>query len=184
MNSHQKPQKPRVRAARFSMAAAFALMMLWTSPLAAAPSAPQLAMFREAISDIAERYIGMPYLFGADPDVDGAADNSHLMCAIYREAARAAGLSFPGYMPMRTLLSHTRQIRASDAAPGDLMVLEDGHAAMIYRFGSPIDFDVIYVSFKRGKVISFNSRNLVYEVYWRRYLDGFYRLDPGLLTPP
>lgn len=154
------------------------------SPAQAASPEEKLSAFRDGIPGIAEKYIGMPYAFGADPDHQGKADNSHLLCAIYNEASQKAGLSFPGYMPMRVLLSHAVKVAPGELRSGDLMVLNDGQAAMIYRVKNPEHFDLIYASLKRGEVISFSSHNLVYEVYWLENLDGFYRIDPELLTSP
>lgn len=159
------------------------LMISAKTTAIAAPPEAKLAVFRNSIPGVAEQYIGMPYAFGADPIHHGEADNSHLMCAIYDAAAQKAGLSFPGYMPMRILLAHTVKVKPGDLQPGDLMVLNDGHAAMITRMKNSEYFELIYASLKRGEVISFNSRNLVYEVYWLAHLDGFYRFDPDLLVP-
>ena len=171
----------RLRPAVFGLAAV--LVLIWQAPAPAAPDEADLAAFRESIPAAAERYIGTPYAFGADPFHHGAADNSHLLCAIYQDAAETAGLSFPGYMPMEMLLSRTVRVDPDAIQPGDLMVLKDGHAAMIYRMAGAGHFDLIYASLKRGEVISFNSRNLVYEIYWLVHLDGFYRLKPALLSP-
>jgi hypothetical protein len=163
---------------------AIAMVLLWKNAATAAPGEAALAVFRESIPGVAVRYIGMPYAFGADPDRHGAADNSHLMCAIYGEAAGKAGLAFPGYMPMGMLLARTVRVPPDELRPGDLMVLKDGLAAMIYRMTDAAHFDLIYASLKRKEVITFSSRNLVYEVYWWVHLDGFYRLDPALLSAP
>jgi len=57
-------------------------------------------------------------------------------------------------------------------------VLNDGLAALIWGKESPDQFNMIYVSGKRRSVITFNSRNVVYEAYWLKYLKGFYRLTP------
>ncbi len=134
--------------------------------------------FKQKISEIAVRYIGMPYRFGGDPDYSGTADNSHLLCSIYDKAAKAAGMKFMGYMPMRMLLRNTVRISRDELENGDLIVLnEGGHAALIYNLKSPDDFDLLYASFKRKEVISFNSKNIVFEAYWLKYLKGFYRLS-------
>jgi hypothetical protein len=34
----------------------------------------------------------------------------------------------------------------------------------------------IYVSEKRGQVISFHSDNLVFDAYWLKHMTGFFRL--------
>ncbi len=133
--------------------------------------------FRQKISEIAVRYIGMPYRFGGDPDHSGTADNSHLLCSIYDKAARSAGMKFIGYMPMRSLLRNTVRVSRDELENGDLIVLNEGHAALIYNLKSPDDFDLLYASLKRQEVISFNSKNIVFEAYWLKYLKGFYRLS-------
>lgn len=139
--------------------------------------------FENRISEAAEQYIGLPYTFGGDPEKAGAADNSHLLCSIYENAASLAGLRFAGYMPMRMLMSHTMPIRQESLRNGDLMVLKDGHAAMIYNLKSPDHFDLIYASLKKQEVISFNSRNVVFEAYWLINLEGYYRPAEQLFAP-
>ncbi len=135
------------------------------------------SILKEKIAEIAPDYIGVPYRFGGDPDSTGAADNSHLFCAIYEKAAQASGLRFMGYMPMRSLLRNTVRISSEDVRNGDLMVLKNGHAAMMYKTGPQGALHFLYASLKRQEVISFTSRNVVFEVFWLKNLRGFYRLD-------
>jgi len=140
-------------------------------------------IFENKISDIAERYIGIPYRFGKALDKSWALDNSHLLGLIYYEAAKKAGLRFKGYMPMKELLSNTVEVQRHELKNGDLIVLNDGHAAMIYRVENRDKFYMIYTSLKRQRVISFNSQNVVFEVYWLANLKGFYRLTEDMFLP-
>jgi len=73
------------------------------------------------ISDIAERYVGIPYGFGKDLEKYRALDNSHLLCLIYHEAAKQAGLRFKGYMPIKSLLRNTVEVRRDELKNGDLI---------------------------------------------------------------
>ena len=132
-------------------------------------------ILEDKISDIAERYIGIPYGFGKDLKKSRSLDNSHLLCLIYHEAAKQAGLRFKGYMPMKRLLRNTVEVQRDDLKNGDLIVLNEGHAALIYKVGNRDNFHMIYASSKRRQVISFNSQNVVFEVYWLENLKGFFR---------
>ena len=140
-------------------------------------------VFIENISKIAERFIGTPYKFGGDFTSSWAIDNSHLLCTIYDEAAQRAGFNFKGYMPMKELLRNTVKIERNDLRIGDLIVLNDGHAALIYKFENRNKFFMVYASLKRNEVISFNSQTVVYEAYWLKNLGGFYRLSDEVLIP-
>lgn len=136
----------------------------------------------EVLPSIAELYIGIPYKFGGDPEKAGSADNSHLLCDIYDKAAQSAGLKFIGYMPMQYLLDNTIQVQKNELKIGDLVVLNDGHAAMIYKFTNKDDFHLIYASFIRKQVISFHSQNVVFEAFWLKNLKGFFRLSKKMFS--
>ena len=71
-------------------------------------------IFKNSLTTIAERYIGIPYKLGGHPEHDGMIDNSHLFCLIYEKACREVGLKFRNYMPMALLLKNTHQIPAND----------------------------------------------------------------------
>ena len=66
---------------------------------------------------------------------------------------------------MEMLLKNTVEVERDDLKAGDLMVLNNKHAAMIYNFENPDKFYLIYASQKRQQVISFNSQNLVFELF-------------------
>jgi hypothetical protein len=158
-------------------------MHRWAIPAEAAIREEKFLRFEEAVSLVARQYIGTPFGFGKSAVESGAVDNSHLFHLIYSEAAQMAGMHYLGYAPMDRLLERTFQISRRDIRAGDLIVLKDGLAAMIYRIESPNLFHMIYVSEKRREVISFNSGNVVYEVYWLEHLRGFFRLTPFNFTP-
>jgi hypothetical protein len=142
----------------------------------------QKKVLESRIPGIAEQCIGIPYEFGNDFRKSGALDNSHLFCLIYEEAAKQAGLRFRGYMPMKELLKNSVEVAWDELRNGDLIVLNNGLAAMVYRVESRDRFHLIYASKKRQEVISFNSENLVYGVYWQENLKGFFRLVEGMFS--
>jgi hypothetical protein len=129
--------------------------------------------FAKNVTGLAEQYIGTPCCTAED----GGLDNSHLFHLIYQKAAQESGWRYLGYAPMKQLLKRTEKIPADDIQIGDLIVLEGGLAAMIYKMEDPDVIHFIYVSQKRQRVVSFNNRNLVYDVYWQPNLKGFYRLS-------
>ena len=139
------------------------------------------AVFREKISPIAEKYIGTPYQLGGHIEQSGTLDNSHLFCLIYFEAAKEAGLEFQGYMPMMMLLKNMVPVPPDGIKNGDLMVLQKGHAAMLYDVKDPHHFDLIYASLKRKQVISFSTNHLAFSAYWLQNLKGYYRLADRML---
>ena len=132
------------------------------------------------ISKIAERYVGIPYEFSKDLKKSWALDNSHLFCLIYHEAAKQAGLRFIGYMPMIRLLKNTVEVQRDELKNGDLIVLAEGLAALIYDVKDRDNFRMIYASLKRQQVISFSSQNVVFHVYWLKNLKGFFRLRENM----
>ena len=145
-------------------------------------SSPQ-ALFRQHIPFVAEQFIGMPFKMGGNPLRTGSTDNSSLFFSIYTAAAKKAGMGYRDYLPMRYLLKRTVEIPESEVENGDLIVLKNGLAAMIYKKDPSGRFHMLYASKKRQEVISFNSDNLVYQVYWLEHLMGFYRLKPEMLIP-
>jgi hypothetical protein len=140
-------------------------------------------LFRQSIPDIAESYIGTPYQYGGNPELTGTTDNSHLFFAIYARAADQAGLTFIEYLPMRFLLKHLVPVEETKIQNGDLILLNDNHAAMIYKKEAGGKIYCIYASKKRREVLSFNSDNLVFAVYWLENIKGFYRLKEQALQP-
>lgn len=138
-------------------------------------------IYERKVSEIAEKYIGIKCEFGGDFEKTSAVDNSHLFCLIYALAAEQSGLVFAGYMPMDMLLKNTVEVERNDLKAGDLMVLINGLAAMIYKFENPDKFYLIYASEKRREVISFNSQNVVFEAYWLKNLKGYFRLSESML---
>ncbi len=140
-------------------------------------------MFRQYITDVAESYLGIPYQYGGNPEITGTTDNSHLFFTIYTKAADQAGLIFIEYLPMRFFLKQLVQVEETKIQNGDLILLNDNHAAMIYKKEPSGKIHCIYASEKRRKVLSFNSDNLVFAVYWLENIRGFYRLKEQALQP-
>jgi len=141
-------------------------------------------VFRQNIPAAARQFIGIPYEYGGNPLTTKATDNSYLFYAIYSQAAQAAGLKYHGYLPMKNLLQHTEKVDENQLKKGDLMVLDNNLAAMIYNIERETGrLFLIYTSEKRRQVISFNSDNIVFYAYWLENLKGFYRLTDAMLSP-
>jgi hypothetical protein len=140
-------------------------------------------IFERKISEIAKQYIGIQYEFGGSLTKSAAVDNSNLFCLIYDEAAKLAGLRFKGYAPMEILLQNTIEVLRDKMKNGDLMVLNNGLAAMIYNFENGDKFNLIYASEKRRQVISFNCQNVVFEAFWLKNLKGYFRLSESMFVP-
>ena len=85
---------------------------------------------------------------------------------------------------MKNLLQHTEKVDENQLKKGDLMVLDNNLAAMIYNIEKKTGrLFLIYASEKRRQVISFNSDNIVFYAYWLENLKGFYRLTDNMLRP-
>lgn len=145
-------------------------------------SSPE-TLFRQHIPFVAEQFIGMPVKMGGLPARTGTTDNSSLFFSIYASAAKKAGLRYRAWLPMQYLLENTLSIPETDVENGDLIVLDNGLAAMIYKKDPSGRLHMIYASEKRQQVISFHSDNLVYQAYWQEHLKGFHRLQPDMLMP-
>ncbi len=143
----------------------------------------QKKVFRQSIPSIADQFIGIPYELGGNPQKSGTSDNSYLFFSIYALAAQKAGLSYKGYLPMAHLLPNTSKVDENNLKNGDLIVLRDNHAAMIYWIDDAGKMYFIYASEKRQKIISFNSENPVFRAYWLENFKGYYRLSTTMLQP-
>ncbi len=139
--------------------------------------------FRQSIPSIANQFIGIPYELGGNPQQSGTSDNSYLFFSIYALAAQKAGLSYKGYLPMAHLIPNTREVDKNDLKNGDLIILRDNHAAMIYWIDETKKMYFIYASEKRQQIIAFNSDNPVFHVYWLENFKGYYRLSDAMLSP-
>ncbi len=137
--------------------------------------------FLKAIPLIAKQFLGIPYRYGQNPCLTGATDNSYLFFSIYTLAAQEAGLFYKGYMPMKYLLENVKPVPDGAVRNGDLMVLNNNLAAMVYQTEPWGKLYFIYASQKRQQVISFTSDNIVFKVYWMANFKGFYRIRDGLL---
>nr|WP_320194178.1 peptidoglycan endopeptidase [uncultured Desulfobacter sp.] len=140
-------------------------------------------LFCQFIPSIAEQFIGIPVLVGGRPEQTGSTDNSWLFYSIYAGAAIKAGLIYKTFMPMNLLLDNTHSIKANDVQNGDLIVLNNDLAAMVYQVDPSRRMHFIYASKKRGEVITFNSDNLVYHAYWLEHFKGFFRINEDMLMP-
>ncbi len=139
------------------------------------------ATFLQAIPSVAKQFLGIPYRYGQNPRLTGATDNSYLFFSIYTLAAQEAGLFYKGYMPMKYLLRNVTPVSDGAVRNGDLMVLNNNLAAMVYQTDSWGKLHFIYASEKRQQVISFTSENIVFKVYWMANFKGFYRIKDALL---
>ncbi len=140
-------------------------------------------LFRHNIPQTAIDFIGIPYKFGGNPQQTGTTDNSYLFFSIYSLAAQKAGLSYKEYLPMKYLLQNIKEVNENDLKNGDLIVLNDGHAAMVYHVENTGKIHLIYSSGKRQQVLSFTSDHIVFQAYWLKNLKGFYRLSDTMLAP-
>ena len=138
-------------------------------------------VFRQNIPATARQFIGTPYEYGGNPLTSNTTDNSYLFFAIYTTAAQRAGLTYHGYLPMASLLKNVRQIDENRIQKGDLMVLNNQLAAMVFDIEGTGRLHLIYVSEKRRQVISFHSDNLVFEAFWLKNMTGFFRLNKTML---
>ena len=172
------------------------LVLIWAAPILASHSliiehqdpqkpvnSPPDVLFRQFIPSIAEQFIGMPAVYGGRPKQTGTTDNSWLFYSIYAGAATKAGLVYKTFMPMDLLLSNTHPIKADDVKNGDLLVLKNNLAAMVYQVNPDGRMHFIYASKKRGEVTIFNSDNIVYHAYWLEHFKGFFRINEDLLMP-
>jgi hypothetical protein len=141
----------------------------------------QKKIFRQSIPPIAKQFIGISYEFGGNPLQSDSSDNSHLFFSIYTLAAQKAGLFYKEYMPMRYLLHNINKVDENELKNGDLLVLNNDHAAMIYHVEKTGKIHLIYASEKRQQILSFNSDNPVFNVYWLENMKGFYRLSDAML---
>jgi hypothetical protein len=145
------------------------------------PAATAREVFRQNIPEAARQFIGTPYEYGGNPLRSGTSDNSYLFFAIYTTAAQRASLTYHGYLPMANLLQNVRPIDESQVQKGDLVVLDNQLAAMVFDIESSGRLHFIYVSEKRRQVISFHSDNLVFDAYWLKHMTGFFRLKQTML---
>ncbi len=145
---------------------------------------PPIAAFLARIPEVSEHFIGMPFKYGGRPATTGTTDNSSLFYAIYTSAVQNTGLTYTkAYLPMRYLLENMVPVPADEVRNGDLIVLKNNLAALVYRVEFSGRMHFIYASKKRQQVISFHSDNLVYHAYWLPHLKGFFRLHKDMLQP-
>ncbi len=154
---------------------------LTEKPEIRSPAASAREVFRQNIPEVARQFIGTPYEFGGNPLTSGTTDNSYLFFAIYTKAAQQAGLTYHGYLPLANLLKNVRQVDENQVRKGDLMVLNNQLAAMVFHIEDTGRLHLIYVSEKRQKVITFHSDNVVFDIFWLEHTTGFFRLKESML---
>ncbi len=138
--------------------------------------------FERSIDKWANEYEGYIVRLGADPDRVKAADNSHLMCAIWRNSAKDNGMNFkPGYMQTEAILNNIVPIQRNEVKNGDLIVLQNGMIGMVVRFKSINDHSLIYASGTENKVVIIGYDRLLH--YWLKpdNFKGYYRLKKHLI---
>jgi len=138
--------------------------------------------FGSSVRKWASKYEGLKLKEGADPDKDKASDNSHLICAIWRNSASENNITFTGYMNSEAILKNVTKINRNDARDGDLIVLKNGMLGMITDFVSHDDFKLIYASGSKGSVIKSGYGDI--KNYWLKEenLKGYYRADKDILN--
>ncbi len=70
--------------------------------------------------------------------------------SIYAGAAAKSGLIYKTFMPMVLLLGNTHSIKADDVKNGDLIVLDNNLAAMVYQV-DPQRPDAFYIRLKKKR---------------------------------
>ncbi|MBN2856844.1 MAG: hypothetical protein JXN63_00430 [Candidatus Delongbacteria bacterium] len=138
--------------------------------------------FYSSVDKWARKYTGMKLVNGADPDKNGATDNSHLICSIWKNAAKENGMYFEGYIPTDIILNNVTEITADEVSNGDLLVLNDGMIGIVTNFVSLSDYKLVYASANEKKVISVPSGQLVH--YWLKpeNFKGYYRINKNILS--
>ncbi len=137
--------------------------------------------FTRSVKKWASKYDGLKFKLGADPDKDKASDNSHLICAIWRNSAVENNMKFKGYMNSEEILKNVSAVKSSEIRNGDLIVLKDKTFGMITDYVSNEDFRIIYASDSKSRVLKTDDEALKY--YWlkKENLKGFYRPNRDIL---
>ncbi|MBF0159924.1 MAG: C40 family peptidase [Magnetococcales bacterium] len=140
---------------------------------------------------IADRYEGLKYRLGANPDCSNAADCSNLVCAVTRTSLAGTPYRFnPYYMATPEIKENSDAIPASSTRPGDLVFFRPtpsnkpdkryNHVGIITKKrGSVIYFS--HASSSQG-VIETSTASTIWQRYWSRYFDSFRRWKPDLFS--
>jgi len=138
--------------------------------------------FSKSVNKWASKYENMKVRSNADPDEDNAADNSHLICSIWEHAAKESGRKFKGYIPSDKILSSLDRIGKDDFRNGDLMVLKDGMFGMIINYKDRDDYEIIYASGEKNKVVVIDLKTM--NNYWLtpEKFKGYYRAEKEVLN--
>jgi len=138
--------------------------------------------FYRSVNKWAAKYVELKVKNNTDPDENGTTDNSHLICSIWENAAKENNMKFRGYMPSDKILDGIYKIGINDIREGDLMVLKDGMFGMITDFKNPDNYDLIYASGEKNKVVKIDLKTM--KNYWLKpeKFKGYYRVEKDILN--
>ncbi|HAQ62543.1 TPA: hypothetical protein DCR49_11220 [Candidatus Delongbacteria bacterium] len=138
--------------------------------------------FYRSVNKWAAEYVDLKVKNNTDPDENGTTDNSHLICSIWENAAKENKMKFRGYMPSDKILEGIYKIGINDIREGDLMVLKDGMFGMITDFKSPENYELIYASGEKNKVVKIDLKTM--KNYWLKpeKFKGYYRAEKEILN--
>jgi hypothetical protein len=137
--------------------------------------------FYTSVDKWAKKYTGYNFKLGADPDKVKAADNSNLICAIWKNAAKDSGMYFKGYINTADILKNSKKIDHADLRNGDIVVLQDKTMGMVINYNGPVDFKLIFASASKGSVLISDYETIVN--YWLKpdNFFGYYRPNKEIL---
>jgi hypothetical protein len=138
--------------------------------------------FYASVNKWAKKYEGYAYKSGADPDKQRAADNSYLICSIWKNSAKENGRYFKGYLPTTEILKKSKKIDHADLRNGDLVVLQDKTMGMVVNYKKPNDFRLIFASETKKKVLVSDYNSII--SYWLQPENflGYYRPSKEILN--
>lgn len=144
----------------------------------------RLENFHLEVSRKANKYLGMSFKSGGDPEKGKGTDNSHLICSILKKSAEKIGLGFDKYMTMKDIIANSYEVGISDLQNGDLIVLKDGMIGLIYGMENPDSYYLIYASGSQKKVVTVESSSKSFRYYWLKPENkkGYYRLKDEVFT--
>ena len=129
----------------------------------------------------AQKYVGIPYQWGADPDTTNGSDCSHLVAAVIRNSLSGSGFRMrTSYFNTETIKKNSYPVKESDVRVGDIVFFSDkgwlsgvNHAGIVTaRQGNEIFF--IQASSSKGVIVTSTGEQSWGE-YWQRRFDSFRR---------
>ncbi|MBF0123886.1 MAG: C40 family peptidase [Magnetococcales bacterium] len=160
-----------------------------TAPRPSAEEAYRILEQRTPV--VADRYEGLKYRLGANPDCSSAADCSNLVCAVTRTSLAGTPYHFePYYMATPDIKRNSVVVPAASTRPGDLVFFQPDrsskpnkqyhHVGIITKKrGSVIYFS--HASSSQG-VVETSTASTTWRNYWSRYFDSFRRWKPDLFS--